>query len=381
MNVSALPSLQHLRAYSAAQNAIVIANTQPITELRGQINNLSSAQVDAILIALDGNGLNGGTVDLSGQNPPAPPMGPGQTAQASLIGKGWTVTVDPQPTWAPATEVIPWIDGGGAHNGDLPAFQATADYPTVSSLNFSGSGNITSLTGLKGLPALSSLNLDGNGVSSLDCSNMLSLTNLICSNNLLTSINVNGCSSLGNFSCLNNLGVTSVPLTGCVSLSTFNCTNCSILSLDFSPCPLIQTIECSANGTISSITFSGNSNLQIIYCFQNVITSLDLSSLTALVICDLSENQLTSIDITGMCSHMNLLDVHGNPLVNTNATTPTYIINRLLANLDGNGINNGNAAVKTLGGISPPSNPGGGTPNGIAAAASLNGKGWSVTTD
>ncbi len=56
--------------------------------------DLSVTDVNNILIALDANGINNGNVGLK-QVPDAVPTGAGATAAANLLGKGWTVQVDP----------------------------------------------------------------------------------------------------------------------------------------------------------------------------------------------------------------------------------------------------------------------------------------------
>ncbi len=65
-----------------------------LTDLNLSGNSLPSAEVDAILVALDDAGNTGGLVNLSGQTPAAPPGGTGLAAQANLELDGWTVTVD-----------------------------------------------------------------------------------------------------------------------------------------------------------------------------------------------------------------------------------------------------------------------------------------------
>jgi hypothetical protein len=57
-------------------------------------NALTQASVDHVLITLDNNGLTGGTVNLSGGTNSAP-SALGLAAEASLILKGWSVTVNP----------------------------------------------------------------------------------------------------------------------------------------------------------------------------------------------------------------------------------------------------------------------------------------------
>lgn len=127
MNISGLPVLASLRTQSAAQSALVIANTQPILDLNGSTNGLDSAGVDAVLVALDGNGLNNGVVDLSGQTPAAPPGASGLAAKLSLEGKGWTVTVD--VGYHP--QVLDWVSrvtGAGGADPASATKQALSDF-------------------------------------------------------------------------------------------------------------------------------------------------------------------------------------------------------------------------------------------------------------
>lgn len=116
MNVSGFPALQSVVIDSCSQTALSILNTQPIQGCIASINKLTSAQVDAVLVALDGNGIANGSVNLSGQIPPAPPTPTGLTAKTSLEGKGWTVTVD-----TPASMVAEWVGRVTGAGGAAPS--------------------------------------------------------------------------------------------------------------------------------------------------------------------------------------------------------------------------------------------------------------------
>lgn len=65
-----------------------------VTNLRLGNNNLSTAQVNFILQALDANLQLNGTLEIENQTPPAAPDAAGLTAKTNLIAKGWTVTTD-----------------------------------------------------------------------------------------------------------------------------------------------------------------------------------------------------------------------------------------------------------------------------------------------
>lgn len=57
-------------------------------------NNLDSDTVSQVLCDLDAVGNINGTVDVSGQTPPAVPTAAGLICAANLVAKGWTVTYD-----------------------------------------------------------------------------------------------------------------------------------------------------------------------------------------------------------------------------------------------------------------------------------------------
>jgi len=94
-NVSGFPALT---TFVCASNNISDFGSLPatITNFNCSINFLTSAEINAALIALDGFGLLAGTFNSVGQftTGGAPPTGAGITAKNNLIGKGWTVTTD-----------------------------------------------------------------------------------------------------------------------------------------------------------------------------------------------------------------------------------------------------------------------------------------------
>lgn len=65
-----------------------------VNDFRASNNHLTVSNVNAILIALDSNGLLNGNLNLGGQTPAAAPSGAGITAKNNLISKGWTVLTD-----------------------------------------------------------------------------------------------------------------------------------------------------------------------------------------------------------------------------------------------------------------------------------------------
>lgn len=438
MNLSALTSLFSVQMDRCGLTAVTVGAVQPINNalfgnasVSGGFNSLSTSDVDAVLVALDGNGLNNGTVDLSGQTPSAPPTGTGRTAAASLIGKGWTVTVD-EIAWAPNTEVVTWNDSGGPNSGNLAFFLANADFDTVTSLVFGATGNLTSLTGLQALPALATLDVNTNALTSLDVTNCTALVTFYCSNCAITDINgLLTCSSIQDFQCLNNQlalldvhglttllnldcdtnPLTSLNVTGCTSMTDLASHHSSLNNLDLHTCVALINLDCgnsllgAAGGTLN---LTGLTSLQSLTCDHNQLTNLDLSTCTAIGGLAANNNLLSALDLTN-CAALVYADVYENPSLSSldcgGLTSITYLdahscaiatldvsgcsslalldantnsmnsamVDSTICALDSTGVING------ILNITSNSAPGAA---GLVCAANLDpGKGWTVTTD
>ena len=344
MNVSALASLAILRCSNCNQTTVGIANTQPITNLLAATNALSSAEVDAILIALDGNGLWAGTVDLSGQTPPAYPGATGLAAITSLRVKTWTVTVD-QPAWAPATEQVTWIDTNGTFTNDLATFQATADYATVTSMVFGGTGLLTSLTGLSGLPTLATLDCNTNALTTLDLTGCGALTSLYCySCGITGTLDVSPCTALTILDCNTNPNLTGLTLTGLIALGSLSCYSCDITgTLDVSPCTALTYLDCNTNPNLTGLTLTGLTALATLSCYSCGITgTLDVSPCIAMVFLICNDNGMLTAGVDGTLAALVTAHLAGAGIADLSGTnqSPTLGVNnvdKLLLELPANG--------------------------------------------
>ena len=63
-----------------------------ITRLEVNGTNSTTGTLDAILAALNANGLSGGSINISA-NAGAPTGGAANTDKVALEGRGWTVTI------------------------------------------------------------------------------------------------------------------------------------------------------------------------------------------------------------------------------------------------------------------------------------------------
>lgn len=323
MNLAPLSVLQKVRGGGSNQTQVTISNTQPIDEMLVPANVLSVVEVEAILLHLDANGQLNGTVDLSGQTPPAPPASlAAWTAVSNLKAKGWTVTVDPPVDWTPSIETVTWTDSGGLHSGDLPTFLANADIGTVISLIFGGTGNLTSLTGLQNLPVLNRLDCNTNSLASLDITGCVTLTNLDCSHNLLTTLDVGACLGLVQFDCSYNQ-LTTLDVSGHLSLVTFYCFVNALTSLNVSGCAALGTLNCS-NNVLTTLDVSDCVVLTYLDCSLNSLIALDVTACTSLSYLNCSVNTLASLNVTG-CAVLANLDCSNTGLAALDITTCTLL--------------------------------------------------------
>jgi len=225
----------------------------------------------------------------------------------TTTGDTWGFTTVAAFSYEPSTALISWTDINGSFGPvDRPTFLAAVDIASVTSVTLND-GTVTSLSNLSSLPAL---------------------TGLACQQNLLTTLDV----------------------TGCTALTSIVCDHNALTTLDV----------------------SGHTALTSLICTENSLTTLDVTGCTALTILECDHNSLTTFDLTG-CTALTGLNCGYNAL-------PVLAVNTILSDLVTNGHVGGAAS---LDGQTPAASPSVGPPNGIVAKAALLAEAppWTVTTD
>ena len=237
-------------------------------------------------------------------------------------------------------------------NGDHQVL--TSNVSALTSLNVSNA-SIDNLTGIAAFSSLTDLYCSGNRLTSLNVSGLSNLFTLDCSSNsyydsdtatytALTSINLAGLSNLGYLDCSNN-AISSLNVSGLLSLSYLNCSGNRLTTLNVSGLSNLYTLNCSYNwfdnGTttsyLTSINVAGLSNLGTLDCSGNVmLSSLNLTGLSNLSELRLSGNNFSTINLLGL-SYLGWLDISYNKLTSLNiGGTGIYYLdcsNNLLTNL------------------------------------------------
>ena len=169
--------------------------------------------------------------------------------------------------------------------------------------------NLTEITGLANCISMKKLSCYSCSLTNLPGLNgMVDLTNVICSNNKLTSLTLSEKSQLEQLWVDDNARLTSLEVTLNPMLTSFNVTGCTQL----------QTLQCNNNTSLAEITgLEDCTALKELKCFSCALTTLDgLQGKTNLENVSCSMNQLTSLDFTGCRSLNRVVCVINNISVN-----------------------------------------------------------------
>ncbi len=198
----------------------------------------------------------------------------------------------------------------------------TGNINTLKILDIEGK-SIADLTGIADFVVLETLYCSDNNLSSLDLSANVNLKIMSCSENQITSLNVDSCSLLTELYCRDNK-LTSIDVSHNLNLQYFGCQDNLLTNLDVSKNTALLELYLYQN-QISAIDISANTSLTSLNCFSNLLTDLDLHLNTALVsiICD--DNQLTSLGLSVNTALM-FLDCHDNSLIDIDLSYNTSFI-------------------------------------------------------
>ena len=152
-----------------------------------------------------------------------------------------------------------------------------------------------------------SLDLSNRNLNNLEGLEVFTnVTELNCSNNPLTSLDVSVFSELKELNCNNCFNQSSasrsysngvLDLSENTKLQTLSCAENGLTSLILPDTQTLYWINCSSN-RLTTLDVSKNPVLDYLSCMNNQLTMIDVSKNTALTFLELDDNQLTTLDIT-----------------------------------------------------------------------------------
>ncbi len=153
--------------------------------------------------------------------------------------------------------------------------------------------NISDFTGINAFKNIDRLDLRGNPIETLDISGLSFLKELTCSNSeTLTSINISNLSNLEDLSIHNNPSLITLDISNSPNIQELDCSNCALNKLDIS-----QLIN------LENLNARNNNIEEFIHGTHPVLDRIDLGN-----------NQLQSLNISGCCELLFLIELWINPM-------------------------------------------------------------------
>ena len=111
---------------------------------------------------------------------------------------------------------------------------------------------------------LTRVRINGTGLTALDVSMLTKLERLDCAiNRSLTSLNVNGCTSLRSITCYQT-ALTALNTRNCTALKSLMCNGTLLTTLDVSRNTNLETLYCEGCDELTSLTLGTNANLRVL---------------------------------------------------------------------------------------------------------------------
>ena len=178
--------------------------------------------------------------------------------------------------------------------------------------------NIRSLKGIEFFTALTELDCSFNQLTELDLSKITALKYLDCSENYsFTTLDLSKNTELTYLNCSGNI-LTTLDLSKNTELTYLNCSGRQLKELNISGCVKLTEFMCWGS-QIKELDLSNNTALKKLYFYDNQLTTFDVSNNTALEILQCDRNQLTELDVS-KCTKLTLLGCTGNQLRTLNVS-------------------------------------------------------------
>lgn len=202
-------------------------------------------------------------------------------------------------------------------NGDGEIQESEAlNYPgNLTNFGFYMTGlDIADLTGIEAFKAIKRLEISNNLLTEINVDGCTSLEILNCSSNPIESIVINN-STLQYFTSGGTPELTHINLSGCNALKEINAgSHESLAHINLSGCTFLEEIRANYNPSLTSITLPNYSNLNYFQCVGSGLTSLDLSNCSSLAHFQCPDNQLISLSLAnGNPQSFGYIDLTGNP--------------------------------------------------------------------
>ncbi|PHS09692.1 MAG: hypothetical protein COA88_03690 [Kordia sp.] len=178
----------------------------------------------------------------------------------------------------------------------LDDFVTTANISSVSFLSVSNK-SIDDLTGISGFTSLLSLYCSSNNISLLDLRHNINLVTVSGRQNQFKGLYVQNSPSLKTLDCLGSSQLGFLDITQNTVLETLDCINTGLSTIDVTQNIVLDILKVGGNLNLLTLDISQNTNLTELSCYSSGLTDLDVSNNTLLLDLDISNNDITAIDL------------------------------------------------------------------------------------
>lgn len=214
------------------------------------------------------------------------------------------------------------------------------------------SGPLDNLVNTSTIEGITNLDISHKNIFNLsgieDCKSLIELN---CSNNYLSSLNIQSNKALTSLNCGGN-NLATVEVTQNINLIDLLCDSNHLTSLDISQNTLLERLNCNSNN-ITSLDANTNVKIQKLVCGSNKLTLLNgINNKANLIDLDCSDNYLSSLLISGNIALENL-NCSSNLLtgLSTNDNTRLKVLSCDVNQIDELNLNT-NTALNKLNGTS-----------------------------
>ena len=134
---------------------------------------------------------------------------------------------------------------------------------------------------------------------------------LVCSDNRLIALNVQGLSALEELVCSDNR-LTALNVQGLNALEVLLCGSNRLTELNVQGLSALKSLGCQGN-RLAELNVQGLNVLKLLDCFNNQLTDLKVHNLSALESLNCQGNQLTSLSVSG-CTALKTLNRSSNKI-------------------------------------------------------------------
>ena len=327
--VTILGDVTELKCYDNQLTSLDVSRDQTLTTLVCYKNRINGEAMTQLVNSLPNRtGMSAGTFIVM-QNTPEEKNLCRPSDLAIAKGKNWP------PQWSDGSFYSIGIGDGVSTMTTAKAIGETID------LSIKANGDII-IKGVKDTPLpdgkthrciltsqtvtilgdVTELDCSGNQLTDLDLTRSTALTSLNCSNNQLTSVDLSKITALNTLDCSNNQ-FANLDLSKNAALNTLDCSNNQLASLDLSKNIALTWLDCT-NNMLREVDVSSCTSLKELYCQENQLTSLNVLGCTALTKLTCHSNQLTTLNVSG-CTALATLTCYNNQLTSLGVSDCTAL--------------------------------------------------------